>query len=92
MKTFVHCVALLITLWTSPVLADPLNDARNAGQVVETADGYIAARGKVPSEITELVSDINKRRKAAYVRIAKENGITTAQVGRQSYKKRMTKK
>ena len=92
MKTFVHCVVLLITLWTSPVLADPLNDARNAGQVAETADGYIAARGKVPREITELVADINKRRKAAYARIAKQNGITIEQVGRQSYKKRMTKK
>lgn len=89
MKTFVGCVALLLTLWTSPLLADPLNDARDAGQIVETAAGYIAARGKVPGAITELVADINKRRKAAYTRIAKENGLTTEQVGRQSYKKRM---
>ena len=74
------------------MLADPLSDARNAGQVVETADGYIATRGKVPGEIKELVADINKRRKTAYDRIAKQNGISTEQVGRQSYKKRMTKK
>lgn len=91
MKTFVHCVALLMILWTSPLLADPLNDARDAGQVVETADGYIATSGKQPGEITDLVADINKRRKAAYARIAKGNGLTTEQVGRQSYKKRMPK-
>ncbi|HIG42630.1 MAG: DUF1318 domain-containing protein [bacterium] len=88
------CLSFLIAV-CSFTQASPLDDARSAGQVVETADGYVRATdaaGSVPADIQALVNDINKRRKAAYSDIAKKNGISVAQVGAESYKRRVKPK
>jgi hypothetical protein len=69
--------------------AAPLDDAKRAGQVVEVPTGYIAATPDAPASVNALVTDINARRREAYERIAKKNGITTEQVATESYRKRM---
>ena len=94
MRNRMICLLFLIAV-CSFSQASPLDDARNAGQVVETADGYVRATdaaGSVPANIQTLVDDINKRRKAAYGDIAKKNGISVAQVGAESYKRRVNPK
>ena len=90
MRTFITSVMLLMALVAAPLQASPLDDARNAGQVKEMPNGYIAAtaHGKVPADISGLVADVNDRRRDAYGNIAKKNGISVDQVASESYKKR----
>ena len=68
--------------------ASPLSDAKAAGLVKELTNGYIAAVGKADKNTAALVADINKRRKAAYAKIAAKNNISVEQVGIESYKRR----
>lgn len=68
--------------------ASPLSDARAAGSIKELTSGYIAATGKASAATIILIKDINKRRKAAYNKIAQKNNLTVEQVGIESYKKR----
>ena len=70
--------------------ASPLDDARGAGYIVETPDGYVKSQGEVSPEIKVLVLDVNSRRRDAYKNIAKKNGISVKQVGEESYAKRVT--
>jgi uncharacterized protein len=88
MRTLLTCVILLTTLISIDLVASPLDDAREAGQIVETSDGYVKAAAGVPAEITALATDINERRREAYTKIAKKNGLKVKQVGEESYKKR----
>lgn len=87
MRTFITSVMLLVALTAVPVQASPLDDARNAGQVKEMPNGYIAAtaHGKVSPDINALVADVNERRRDAYGNIAKKNGIAVDQVASESY-------
>jgi len=82
---------MAVLLLNTPVEASPLDDARNAGQVVEKSDGYVKASGSVAPNVQKLVADVNKRRKSAYQKIAKKNGITIEQVAAESYRQRMKK-
>ena len=90
MRTFITSVMLLVALIAMPIQASPLDDARNAGQVKEMPNGYImaTAHGKASSDVSDLVTDVNKRRRDAYENIAKKNGISVDQVASESYKKR----
>ena len=88
MRTFLTCIMLLTSFMSMELIASPLDDARAAGQIIETSDGYVKARSGVPADITALAADINKRRRDAYTKIAKQNGLTAKQVGEESYKKR----
>ena len=90
MRTFITSVTLIVALIATPIQASPLDDARNAGQVEEMSNGYImaTAHGKASSDVNDLVTDVNKRRRDAYENIAKKNGISVDQVASESYKKR----
>lgn len=88
MRTLVSIVTLLAALACMPLQASPLDDARASGQVTETADGYVNVQGDVSPGIKALVMDVNKRRREAYIRIAKKNGISVEQVATESYLKR----
>lgn len=64
-------------LMGSVALADPLSDAKAAGQVGEKPDGYLGAVSSgAPASVQALVADINARRKAEYQSIAAKNGQT----------------
>ena len=91
MRTIIACVVLTMALVATPLSANPLDDARDTGQVIETPDGYTKAHGKVPADIHALVRDINKRRQQAYAKIAKKNGIAIEQVAQESYRQRKKK-
>ena len=91
MRTIIACAVLMMALVATPLSAGPLDDAREIGQVIETPDGYIKANGKVPADIHALVQDINKRRRQAYAKIAKKNGIAINQVAQESYRQRKKK-
>jgi uncharacterized protein YdbL (DUF1318 family) len=90
MRTFITSVTLLVALFSMPIQACPLDDARNAGQVEEMPNGYVmaTAHGKASSDVSDLVTDVNERRRDAYENIAKKNGISVDQVASESYKKR----
>ena len=88
MRTFLTCIMLLTSFISMELIASPLDDARAAGQIIETSNGYVKAKAGVPADITALAADINKRRRDAYTKIAKQNGLTVKQVGEESYKKR----
>jgi uncharacterized protein YdbL (DUF1318 family) len=81
-------IALCCTIVSINLPASPLSDAKEAGLVKEVPTGYIVAIGKASPATAALVNDINQRRKAAYEKIAKQTGITVAQVGQESYIKR----
>ncbi len=88
LNSLMRLSVLLIALFSGAVQASPLDDARNAGQVMEMPNGYIMAKGSPSADINALVKDINNRRKTAYEKIAKKNGISVDQVAKESYRKR----
>jgi uncharacterized protein YdbL (DUF1318 family) len=77
---------LMITSFS--LSASPLSDARDAGLVSELPSGYVASTGQASADIIKLVEDVNSKRKAAYEKIAKKNGLTVEQVGQESYRVR----
>lgn len=82
-------VLLGVALFAAAVaVATPLDDAREAGLVTETPDGYVVAEEGAPKKVQQLVEDVNSRRREAYARIAAQTGATVEQVGRESYVKR----
>nr|WP_284500678.1 YdbL family protein [Microbulbifer sp. GX H0434] len=68
-------------------MAITLDQARNQGLVGEANSGYIAVVGQSSPELEQLVAQVNAKRKAAYVRIAKRNDIAVAQVAARAAEK-----
>lgn len=50
--------------------------ARQAGQVGEKMDGYLAIVGSAPAAVQALVKDLNIKRKDVYTREASKTGVT----------------
>lgn len=86
MSKFILIIALLISF---NAVASPLDDARASGDIVELATGYVQAKSGASAKVKALAADVNKRRKDAYSRIAKKNGVAVEQVAAESYKKRI---
>lgn len=80
---------VLAVLVFSNVNASPLSEAKASGSIVELANGYVKAQSSASSDIRSLAADINKRRKAAYGKIAKSNGVSVETIAAESYKKRI---
>ena len=68
--------------------ASPLSEAKSSGSIVELASGYVKAQSSASAGVRSLAADINKRRKAAYAKIAKSNGVSIKVIAAESYKKR----
>ncbi|MBL8708075.1 MAG: YdbL family protein [Rhodospirillaceae bacterium] len=65
-----------------PAKADPLDDARAAGQIGERPDGYVAVvNPAAPADIKALVDSINRQRRDAYQQIAQQKGVPIEQIG-----------
>ena len=88
MKKFVTLL-LAGLLFSAAAWANPLDDARQKGYVVEMPTGYIKAAPNAPADVDKLVEEINAKRKAVYEEIAQKHGITAEQVGAESYRKRV---
>lgn len=70
---FITVLALACMLLALPAYALDLHEARSAGVIGETLEGYVAPLKETP-EVEALVSEINGKRKQEYARISKENG------------------
>ncbi|MBL7250050.1 YdbL family protein [Alloalcanivorax marinus] len=75
-RYLVLAAALLLSVTAAAL---DLNQAKAEGLVGEQPNGYLGVVKATPAAV-ELVSDINEKRRAAYERIAKQNGITLDQV------------
>lgn len=68
--------------------ASPFSDAKAAGLVLEKPDGFVVSKEGAAQNIQKLVLDVNKRRRAAYKKIADKIGVSVEQVAQESYLKR----
>ena len=74
-------VALMVTALTmaGSAFALELDQAKTQGLVGEQPNGYLGVVKATP-EAVQLVSEVNEKRRQAYERIARQNGITLEQV------------
>jgi uncharacterized protein len=69
-----------------------LNQAKTAGLVGETLEGYVGlVDPAAPPEVVALVNDVNAKRRAEYQRIAQQNSIELAEVEALAAKKAIEK-
>ncbi|PJB69606.1 MAG: DUF1318 domain-containing protein [Alphaproteobacteria bacterium CG_4_9_14_3_um_filter_47_13] len=69
---FFGMIVVLGLLMAFPAFALDLHEARRAGLVGETLDGYITALKETP-ESAALVKEVNQKRLQEYTRISLEN-------------------
>jgi uncharacterized protein YdbL (DUF1318 family) len=74
-RYFTLLLALCMTLLAGQAFALDLGSAKAQGYVGEQANGYLGIVKNAPG-VSELVSDINSRRKAHYQDIARNNGTS----------------
>ncbi|MCW5698504.1 MAG: YdbL family protein [Rhodospirillales bacterium] len=67
-------------LFSSPLRAQSLDGAKAAGQIVEQANGMLAACPGAPASVSGLVESINAKRLQQYQDIASKTGATITQV------------
>lgn len=85
LRAFVVTVALALT---GPALALDLDGAKAAGLIGEKPDGYVAVVGSgAPADAKALAEDVNTKRRAAYAKIAQQNGAPLADVAALAGKK-----
>lgn len=80
MKKMKHVLAaILLGASSTLAFAIDLDGAKSQGLVGEQPNGFLGVVKATPDAV-QLAADINTKRRAAYERIAKENGITLEQV------------
>ena len=79
---------LLLVLFSNSAFALTLQEAKEQGLVGEQRDGYVGlVRDSAPAELTALVRQVNEQRRRRYEQIARENGLTMAQVTAVAYER-----
>lgn len=75
-------IAALMLATGGTVLAQgsELAAAIDGGQVGEQADGFLGVRGNVPDKIRAEMEAINIKRRAAYIDLAGQRGVTVKDV------------
>lgn len=90
MRLINYALFALILVFSMQACALSLDAAKSQGLVGEQPNGYLGIVQATP-EVVQLVSEVNKKRRRAYERIAEQNGITVEQVellaGRKAIKK-----
>ncbi|MDP1539482.1 MAG: YdbL family protein [Moraxellaceae bacterium] len=79
MKYVMSLITALLISISSPVFAMDLQQAKAQGFVGEQPNGYLGVVKATPEAIN-LANDINERRRAAYEKIARDNGTSLDQV------------
>ena len=90
MKKTVTFIILCLLLICQPAIAIDLQTAKAQGLVGETSSGYLAPV-KATDKAKKLVSDINKKRKEHYRKIAKNNNTPLNAVEQLAGKKAIAK-
>ena len=87
-QKLMHIVAgVALVLVVSNAWALDLKEAKSSGFVKENATGYLDVVSSGNSDVVALVKDVNAKRKARYVEIAKRNKISVSSVEKQAAKK-----
>ncbi|HVO05030.1 MAG TPA: YdbL family protein [Candidatus Cybelea sp.] len=93
LKSLMLALVVGLALPLSIAVADPLDDARVAGQIGERPDGYVAAVQPSPSpQIQQLVTDINAQRRQVYEQLAGQKGVPVEEVGALAAEKTIAQK
>ncbi len=84
-KRFVRCFPILALMFISisagSAYALGLDEGKAKGLVGEQQNGYLGAvSGSPAADVSALVADINRQRKAKYQEIATKNGTTVTAV------------
>ena len=80
MKKLILVIFSAFTLLSQSVWALDLAEAKKSGLVGETPSGYLAAVNDGDGAVKSLISSVNKKRKAQYEKIAKQNGTSVKKV------------
>lgn len=91
MKYLMSLLLCVLMFLAVPALAIDLQTAKDQGLVGETPSGYLGAVVESQPEITELITDINAKRKAKYAEIAAKNGISLDKIEKLAGKKAIEK-
>ena len=79
-------VLLLTWMFATAAYAVTLQEAKEQGLVGEQRDGYVGlVVSNAPAEVQSLVRQVNEQRRQRYEQIARDNGITMAQVTSLAY-------
>ena len=73
-------VTILLALAFQSAWAIDLHSAKEQGLVGEANTGYLAAVGSPSAEVSALIADVNRKRKAEFQRTAEKTGATLEQV------------
>jgi uncharacterized protein YdbL (DUF1318 family) len=79
-------IAAVLAVASSASALD-LDGAKRRGLIGERPDGYVEAVGDASGDVRALVSDVNAKRRAAYEKIARQNGAPLADVAKIAGKK-----
>ncbi|SRR5690606_17404048 len=90
MKNVLRGFCAVLLLVSATAFGLELKDAKAQGLVGETDTGYLAAV-QASAEVSALVADINAQRKAEYQRIARQNGISLADMEKLAAQKAIEK-
>lgn len=74
-KPFLASFLLILSCLSMPAWALSLDEAKAAGLVGEQSNGYLGVVQSGSAAAKDLVSDINSKRKAAYIDGAKSAGV-----------------
>src|SRR5699024_9222820 len=90
MRLLRYLLFLLVLICSVQALALDLDAAKSQGLLGEQPNGYLGVVTSTPAAV-ELASEVNKKRRQAYERIAKKHGITVNKVERIAGKKAIAK-
>ena len=80
-------VAVLLAV-ALPAAALDLDAAKSQGLIGERPDGYVeVVNAGAPADVQALAKDVNAKRRAAYEKVARENGAPVADVAKIAGKK-----
>lgn len=83
-------IALVATTLAFSVWAISLDEAKDQGLVGEMSNGYLGVV-VASSEVNTLVDTVNNKRKDIYLKLARKNKLTMAQVTKLAGEKSITK-
>jgi uncharacterized protein YdbL (DUF1318 family) len=79
-------IAAVLAVASSASALD-LDGAKRKGLIGERPDGYVEVVGDASADVRALATDVNAKRRAAYEKVAKQNGAQLADVAKIAGKK-----
>ena len=79
-------IAAVLAVASSASALD-LDGAKRKGLIGELPSGYVEAVGDASPDVRALAADVNTKRRAAYEKVAKQNGAPLADVSKIAGKK-----